>query len=72
MKNILSISGKEPGSFSSIFQSNLGPASGIRLLSNGTLLLHKVKKEMSGKYLCETNNGIGPGLSKVVEVTVQG
>ncbi|CAL4147451.1 unnamed protein product, partial [Meganyctiphanes norvegica] len=43
---------------------------GIQQLSNGSLLLTSVKKEEQGRYLCEANNGIGAGLSKVVQINV--
>jgi hypothetical protein len=41
-------------------------------LQNGTLLIHDVKEEDEGYYVCEANNGIGASLSAVVFVTVNG
>jgi hypothetical protein len=42
------------------------------LLKNGTLLIHDVKEEDEGYYMCEANNGIGASLSAVVFLTVNG
>lgn len=42
------------------------------LLKNGTLLIHVVKEEDEGYYMCEANNGIGASLSAVVFLTVNG
>jgi hypothetical protein len=41
-------------------------------LMNGTLLIHDVKEEDEGYYMCEANNGIGTSLSAVVFLTVNG
>jgi hypothetical protein len=41
-------------------------------LQNGTLLIHDVKEEDEGYYMCEANNGIGASLSAVVFVAVNG
>ncbi|RWS30915.1 down syndrome cell adhesion molecule:-like isoform A [Leptotrombidium deliense] len=38
--------------------------------ANGSLLIKSVEISDAGYYLCQTNNGIGPGLSKVVTVHV--
>ncbi|PNF21232.1 hypothetical protein B7P43_G04189 [Cryptotermes secundus] len=40
------------------------------LLKNGTLLIHDVREEDEGYYMCEANNGIGASLSAVVFLTV--
>jgi hypothetical protein len=42
------------------------------LLKNGTLLIHDVKEEDEGYYMCEANNGVGASLSAVVFLTVNG
>ncbi|GLH11408.1 Down syndrome cell adhesion molecule-like protein Dscam2 [Gryllus bimaculatus] len=39
-------------------------------LANGTLLLARASDADEGHYLCEAHNGIGAGLSKVVQLTV--
>lgn len=44
----------------------------LQQLTNGTLLLTKVDKSTAGRYVCEATNGIGAGLSKVIQVTVNG
>jgi hypothetical protein len=41
-----------------------------KLLSNGSLLLQNVKEDWEGFYLCQAENGIGTGIGKVVQVTV--
>ncbi|KAK8753843.1 hypothetical protein OTU49_017168, partial [Cherax quadricarinatus] len=57
--------GAAPGTY-----RDLMGKSGMQQLSNGSLLLTQVTKEAEGRYLCEATNGIGAGLSKVVQVTV--
>jgi hypothetical protein len=42
------------------------------LLKNGTLLIHDVREDDEGYYMCEANNGIGASLSAVVFLTVNG
>ena len=37
-----------------------------QLLPNGSLLINLVQKTDAGLYFCAANNGIGPGLSKVI------
>ncbi|CAL4061187.1 unnamed protein product, partial [Meganyctiphanes norvegica] len=49
---------------------DLLPSIGIQQLANGSLFLSQVNKEVQGRYLCEASNGIGAGLSKVVQVNV--
>ncbi|XP_022240839.1 Down syndrome cell adhesion molecule-like protein Dscam2 [Limulus polyphemus] len=41
-----------------------------QIFENGTLRIARTKLQDRGHYLCQANNGIGPGLSKVVHVTV--
>ena len=41
-----------------------------QLLPNGSLLINLVQKTDAGQYFCSASNGIGPGLSKMVTLTV--
>ena len=41
-------------------------------LSNGTLLVARADKSHEGRYLCEANNGVATGVSKLVTVNVHG
>ncbi|XP_013791952.2 Down syndrome cell adhesion molecule-like, partial [Limulus polyphemus] len=41
-----------------------------QVFENGTLRIVRTKLQDRGHYLCQANNGVGPGLSKVVHVTV--
>lgn len=41
-----------------------------KLLENGTLLLHHVKEDQEGFYLCQADNGIGPAIGKVIQLRV--
>ncbi|XP_046406414.1 Down syndrome cell adhesion molecule-like protein Dscam2 [Ischnura elegans] len=43
---------------------------GIHLLLNGSLQIKQALQEHQGQYLCEASNGIGAGLSSVVQLTV--
>ncbi|XP_035219934.1 Down syndrome cell adhesion molecule-like protein Dscam2, partial [Stegodyphus dumicola] len=45
-------------------------SSHIHILVNGSLNFRSVEATDSGQYLCEANNGVGPGLSAVVRLTV--
>ncbi|KAI1289730.1 Down syndrome cell adhesion molecule -like protein [Halotydeus destructor] len=42
----------------------------LRVFQNGSLAVHNVQKSDSAFYLCQANNGIGSGLSKVIKLTV--
>lgn len=39
---------------------------------NGTLAVGRAERHHEGRYLCEANNGVGAGLSKVVDLSVNG
>lgn len=39
---------------------------------NGTLVVSRAERRHEGRYLCEADNGVGVGLSKVVKLTVNG
>ena len=41
-------------------------------LENGSLIIKDVNQEDQGLYLCQANNGVGTGLSKVVNLKVHG
>ncbi|XP_071538790.1 cell adhesion molecule Dscam2-like isoform X2 [Panulirus ornatus] len=57
--------GDAPGSYRDLLGS-----SGVQQLTNGSLLLTQVTKDAEGRYVCDATNGIGAGLSKVVQITV--
>ncbi|GFY40217.1 down syndrome cell adhesion molecule homolog [Trichonephila inaurata madagascariensis] len=42
----------------------------IHALENGSLMIREAEQNDAGFYLCQATNGIGSGLSKVVELTV--
>lgn len=60
-------SGEKPGQYQDVLGHQLA-----RLLPNGSLLIESVAQEEEGQYMCEASNGIGVGLSAVVQLTVQG
>ncbi|CRK99030.1 CLUMA_CG011985, isoform A [Clunio marinus] len=45
-------------------------SSSIQTFNNGTLLIQNVTREHEGNFLCQANNGIGAGLSKLIRLTV--
>ncbi|XP_074605506.1 cell adhesion molecule Dscam1-like isoform X2 [Brevipalpus obovatus] len=58
-------SAQTPRSFTSI---SSGPH--FEVYANGSLLIKSVEPEDGGLYLCQASNSIGPGLSKVITLTV--
>ena len=42
------------------------------LLDNGTLVIEKSNANDEGQYLCKARNGVGDGISKLAEVTING
>lgn len=40
--------------------------------NNGTMVLSDAEEADAGAYLCQANNGIGAGLSKIVSLQVLG
>lgn len=42
------------------------------ILSNGSLLVKSARLEDDGYYLCQIDNGIGPGISETVLLDVNG
>ncbi|XP_022256216.1 Down syndrome cell adhesion molecule-like protein Dscam2 isoform X2 [Limulus polyphemus] len=57
--------GNTPGDYSAIAS---GPH--YEVYPNGSLLIKDTQSKDEGLYLCQVNNGIGSGLSKVIFVTV--
>jgi Down syndrome cell adhesion molecule len=45
-------------------------SSGIETYNNGSLIIRNVTREHEGNFLCQANNGIGAGLSKLIRLTV--
>ncbi|KAH7636186.1 mdscam3 [Dermatophagoides farinae] len=41
-----------------------------RSYENGSLVIHNSHKSDTGYYMCAASNGIGPGISKVIKITV--
>ncbi|UXI20602.1 Brain-specific angiogenesis inhibitor 1 [Sarcoptes scabiei] len=41
-----------------------------RSYENGSLVIHNAHKSDSGYFMCAASNGIGPGLSKVIKISV--
>ena len=44
----------------------------FRIYANGSLLIDKSNAEDEGQYLCKAQNGVGEGISKLAEVTING
>ncbi|KAL1430485.1 hypothetical protein MTO96_014928 [Rhipicephalus appendiculatus] len=42
----------------------------VRVLENGTLAIDDVDRSDAGRYLCQSQNGVGPGVSTVVKLDV--
>ncbi|XP_018312504.1 Down syndrome cell adhesion molecule-like protein Dscam2 [Mycetomoellerius zeteki] len=43
---------------------------GVGVARNGSLVIPRVSRDHAGFYLCQASNGIGPGLSKLIRLTV--
>lgn len=41
-----------------------------QVYSNGTLMIRSAERDDTGYYMCQVNNGIGAGLSKVISIKV--
>lgn len=39
---------------------------------NGSLIISRVTEDHEAAYLCLANNGVGPGLNKLIRLTVNG
>lgn len=44
----------------------------VNFFRNGTLEFLHTSKVNEGRYMCEAKNGISPGLSKVVQLKING
>jgi hypothetical protein len=44
----------------------------VNFFRNGTLEFLHTSKANEGKYMCEAKNGISPGLSKVINLKING
>lgn len=62
-------SGGTPGDYRELGYSG---TEGVGVAENGSLVIPKVSREHSGFYLCQASNGNGPGLSKLIRLTVHG
>lgn len=60
--------GEQPGEYQEL--SYQGGHSGIESNPNGTLIISNVTRDHEGFFLCQANNGIGAGLSKLIRLTV--
>lgn len=61
--------GETPGDYHEL---GYGGTEGIGVSRNGSLVIPRVLREHGGFYLCQGSNGIGPGLSKLIRLTVHG
>ena len=61
------ITGSQSHSFRTVISN-----SHMHTLENGSLTIKEISEEDSGVYLCQANNGVGTGLSKVVSLKVHG
>ena len=60
--------GARPEDYRALGQSD----SNIQVRDDGTLVINSIQKRDEGYYLCEADNQIGPTLSAVIYVNVQG
>lgn len=44
----------------------------LQVFENGSLNILDARDSDVGHYMCQATNGVGPGLSKVIKVTVNG
>ncbi|XP_015431460.1 PREDICTED: Down syndrome cell adhesion molecule-like protein Dscam2 [Dufourea novaeangliae] len=59
--------GETPGDYRELGYSG---TEGAGVAENGSLVIPRVSRDHSGFYLCQASNGIGPGLSKLIRLTV--
>ena len=50
----------------------VGSFSGVKVIENGTLFSERVRKQDSGVYLCQAQNGVGQAISKSIQLDVRG
>ena len=60
--------GRQPSEYQDLSIHNRG----VQIFTNGTLLIYPAMREHQGQYLCEATNGVGAGLSAVVNLVVHG
>lgn len=58
------------GGSSSSSSASMSNGPSLQTFSNGTLSIQNVTRHNQGDYLCQANNGIGAGLSKLIRLTV--
>ena len=61
--------GDTPGDYRELGYSG---TEGVGVAGNGSLVISRVSRDHAGFYLCQASNGIGPGLSKLIRLTVHG
>lgn len=44
----------------------------LQVFENGSLTILDARDSDLGHYMCQANNGVGLGLSKVIKVTING
>ncbi|XP_071862452.1 cell adhesion molecule Dscam2 isoform X6 [Bombus fervidus] len=59
--------GDTPGDYRELGYSG---TEGAGVAGNGSLVISRVSRDHAGFYLCQASNGIGPGLSKLIRLTV--
>ncbi|XP_076177340.1 cell adhesion molecule Dscam2 isoform X2 [Ptiloglossa arizonensis] len=59
--------GETPGDYRELGYSG---TEGAGVAENGSLTIPRVSRDHAGYYLCQASNGIGPGLSKLIQLTV--
>ncbi|XP_076675488.1 cell adhesion molecule Dscam2 isoform X6 [Andrena cerasifolii] len=59
--------GETPGDYRELGYSG---TEGAGVAANGSLVIPRVSRDHAGFYLCQASNGIGPGLSKLIRLTV--
>ncbi|KAL6259047.1 hypothetical protein P5V15_008969 [Pogonomyrmex californicus] len=65
---VLAHLGETPGDYRELGYGTEGAG----VARNGSLVIPRVSRDHAGFYLCQANNGIGPGLSKLIRLTVHG
>lgn len=68
MLRLLSSPAIASGDFSDVSYGEGGVSGWV----NGTLAVGRAERRHEGRYLCEADNGVGAGLSKVVTLSVNG
>ncbi|XP_014607837.1 PREDICTED: Down syndrome cell adhesion molecule-like protein Dscam2 isoform X3 [Polistes canadensis] len=59
--------GETPGDYRELGYSG---TEGAGVAGNGSLVILRVSRDHASSYLCQASNGIGPGLSKLIRLTV--